>query len=106
MPKLPSLHAPLLKGLHWAGYGALIAAGYKLELRRNGDLKLGLWRKSFERKSVKVEGVKTRKKGTPRRLVIIPGFGDSPMSWLPSMALMRPVLRHKYDEIIFFDFPG
>jgi pimeloyl-ACP methyl ester carboxylesterase len=36
----------------------------------------------------------------------MPGFGDSPLSWSMVMAILHPVLKLHYDEVILFDFPG
>jgi pimeloyl-ACP methyl ester carboxylesterase len=71
-------------------------AGYRWELRRNGELKIGLWRKSWQ----------TEKAAPSRKLVFVPGFGDTPMSWLGVLSLQRSALRKNYDEIVLVDFPG
>lgn len=85
----------LFRGIHWIAREALKRRGYKLDLRRRGDTKLGLWRK------------KLKKIASPnRRLVVLPGFGDSPLSWLPLLATLSPVLSRRYDEIVLVDFPG
>jgi pimeloyl-ACP methyl ester carboxylesterase len=86
----------ILKNLHRAGSAALYAAGFRWELRRSGEQKIGLWRKNWRKGLVK----------NPRRLVVIPGFGDTPLSWLPVLGLLRPVTRRNYDELVIFDFPG
>lgn len=83
----------VLKGLHWAAHRLLIVSGYRFEQRRSGELKLGLWRKSF------------RDSGR-KRLVIVPGFGDTPLSWMPVVSLLTPFLRRNFDELILVDFPG
>lgn len=93
LPNLPQLRAPVLKSLHWLAHRALPAAGYQFELRRNGELKLGLWRKRL-----KAEG--------NTRLVLIPGFGDTPLSWLPVIGMLLPIIRRRYDEIVLLDFPA
>ncbi len=95
------LKRPLLTGVHWAARQALTQAGFKWELRRSGELQLGLWRKTLR----KIPS-STSKKAQPKRFVMIPGFGDTPISWLPVMIMMNPVLRSKFDEIVMFDFPG
>jgi len=89
-----------LKKARWAAHGLLRTAGFKLELRRSGELKLGLWRKNL-----RFSGVKT-KHSTPRRFVLVPGFGDSPLSWLYVLSLLNAGLKKNYDEVILLDFPG
>jgi len=68
--------------------------GFKFELRRRGELSLALWRLKF------------KKVPNPKRLVLIPGFGDSPLGWLGVLVLLWPRLRQEYDEVVLFDFPG
>jgi pimeloyl-ACP methyl ester carboxylesterase len=78
-------------------------AGYRWELRRNGELKIGFWRKSL--RSEKSER-SARTTASSRKLVLVPGFGDTSMSWLAVLAVLKPALRKNYDEIILVDFPG
>lgn len=74
------------------------ARGFHWEERRTGELRMGYW---------KIKLNKGKAKHTyPRRLVIIPGFGDSPLSWHPVTALLRPALGAHYDEMVLMDFPG
>jgi pimeloyl-ACP methyl ester carboxylesterase len=76
-------------------------AGFHWELRRNGELKIGLWRKELRKRK---SGDKSL---TPKRLVLTPGFGDTPLSWLVVISILNPVLKQaKFDEIILVDFPG
>jgi pimeloyl-ACP methyl ester carboxylesterase len=81
--------------LHWLAERAFKQAGYHWEERRLGDQVIGLWRRRFG-----------APKPAARRFVVIPGFGDTPISWLPVIALLRPVLRRQFDEVIFVDFPA
>ena len=90
--------SPVLKGLHRAAHHIFTLQGYQWELRRNGEMKLGLWRKTLHKPS--------SGKAYPRRFVLVPGFGDTPLSWAPVLLLLLPILRTKYDEIILVDFPG
>lgn len=83
-----------LRTLHWIISGGMRRAGYTWEERRTGELKIGLWRKSW------------RQSSTPRRLVLIPGFGDTPLSWLLVLGFLRNTVRRNFDEIVLFDFPG
>ena len=73
---------------------AMQSAGYTWEERAHGATRLGLWRNAF------------RQVPAPRRLVCVPGFGDSPVSWLPVFTALSPVLRRHFDEIVFVDLPG
>jgi pimeloyl-ACP methyl ester carboxylesterase len=86
----------ILRLLHSGAAKALKMQGFRWELRRSGELKLGLWRKRFNK----------TKKASPKRLVLIPGFGDTPLSWLGVLALLWPVLKGNYDEVVIVDFPG
>ncbi len=76
-----------------AGYG-LMRAGFQWEPRRSGEVQLGLWRMKFSNRKAN------------RRLVLIPGFGDTPLSWLSVLGLLGSTLRKQYDELILVDFPG
>jgi pimeloyl-ACP methyl ester carboxylesterase len=71
-------------------------AGYRLEVRRVGELKIGVLR-------LKVHG---KKRANPKRLIFVPGLGDSPISWLPIFLMLRPVFRQVYDEVLLLDYPG
>lgn len=71
-------------------------AGYRLEHYRQGDISVGIWRKTF-RKTVTQ---------APRRFVFIPGFGDSSFSWIPTFWMLRPTLQSGFDEVVLLDFPG
>ncbi len=45
----------------------------------------------------------------PKRLMIIPGFGDTPMSWLPVLTLLnlqRAFRDAHYDELVIVELPG
>jgi pimeloyl-ACP methyl ester carboxylesterase len=79
--------------LHRAARVAFKRAGYVWETRSTGAVKLGVWRARLNAKG-------------SRRLVVAPGFGDTPLSWLPVLAMLRPVLPKEYDEIVLVDFPG
>src|SRR4051812_45546883 len=88
-----------LQRAHWLARASLWGLGYRLDLRHQGDLKLGLWRKQL-RKTASSAGAS--KSATPRRLVVLPGFGDTPLSWMGVLALLQPVLRRRFDEVVFF----
>src|SRR5947209_7439570 len=85
----------LLRSTHWLAGAALKKAGYQFEVRRSGESKIGLWRKHF--RPTPVRGTK--------RFVLLPGWGDSPLSWLTVLSLLYSDLRKHYDEIVVFDYP-
>jgi pimeloyl-ACP methyl ester carboxylesterase len=41
-----------------------------------------------------------------RRLVLVPGFGDTPASWIPLYGLLHRELNAQFDEVLLIDFPG
>lgn len=92
-----ALPPTVMKSVNWAAHRLLAVSGYRFELRRSGELKLGLWRKPLHR---------GRRPRNPRRLVVIPGFGDTPLSWLGVISLLQPLVQKRFDEIVLFDFPG
>jgi pimeloyl-ACP methyl ester carboxylesterase len=87
-----------LQVLHQAIKPLLFAQGYRWEEKRSGELRIGYWKKVFRKKEVR--------KAYPKRFVLIPGLGDSSVSWLSVLTLSQPVLRQQFDELILFDFPG
>src|SRR5437016_1196780 len=87
-----------VQGLHFIAKGVLKTAGFRWEIRRSGDMKLGYWRKSLR--------VRNSKSPYPKRFVLIPGFGDTPLSWHLVITLLLPVLKRNFDEIVLLDFPG
>ena len=93
-----SLKVGVLSGLHFLARGFFKARGFKWEVRRAGEMQLGYWK-------MKLHG-RNPNRPYPRRFVLIPGFGDTPLSWYPVTALLRPWLMQHYDEVILFDFPG
>jgi pimeloyl-ACP methyl ester carboxylesterase len=94
LAKLPN---PTLLGLlHEAMGRGMKRAGFRFEERRTGENSLGLWRYAYS----------PTKKSRKRRMVLIPGFGDTPISWLPVVAGLQPTLRNQVDELVLLDFPG
>ena len=87
----------VLRGVHWVARKAFERAGYRFEIRKAGDTKLGLWRMEFR---------KPKRGESSRRAVFVPGFGDTPLSWLWVMITLQPVFRARFDEIIWVDYPG
>ena len=72
-------------------------SGFKFEEVKQGDATFYLIRK-------KIREVPAGQ--TVRRLVLVPGFGDTPVSWMPLYGLMGRDLVKNFDEIILIDFPG
>jgi pimeloyl-ACP methyl ester carboxylesterase len=93
-----SQDATFLQGVHLLAKGFFKTRGYRWELRRNGEVKLGYWRKSLRPKD--------KRSVYPKRFVLIPGFGDSSLSWHMVLTFLVPILKLNFDEIILFDFPG
>jgi pimeloyl-ACP methyl ester carboxylesterase len=55
------------------------------------------------RKDLRTGGRKDRPKGT---LLLIPGFADSPLSWLPTIALLQNRFARRFDHLVLIEFPG
>lgn len=87
-----------LEWVHLLAKGYYKGLGYKWELREFGDLKIGFWKKVLRKKD--------SRKAYPKRFVLMPGFGDTPISWQTVISLLSKPLRENYDEVILFDFPG
>lgn len=67
----------------------------------HGAKRIKLWKKRLSRTNSK----------NPKRLVIVPGFGDTPITWVPVMQILIAKLRlfvkkPLFDEIILLQFPG
>lgn len=60
--------------------------------------RIGLWRKPLRSKRQS-----DQKKGP---LVLIPGFADSPLSWLPTITMLQAELSSLFSEIVLIEFPG
>lgn len=88
---------PLIHYSHLAALKVFKQVGFKFEVRHFGESRLGLLRWSLR---------KIPPGFTPRRLVMAPGFGDSPLSWVTLLVGMQPVLKRKVDEILIVDYPG
>ena len=88
-----------MRSSHWMARKLLEQAGFRWELRRAGDLKLGLWRKKFNPQGpAPLVALK--------RVVFLPGFGDTSLSWLGIISALMPLLKKDYDELVLFEFPG
>lgn len=97
--RIKNAEVSVMKILHGAARQLFEKSGYRWEVRRTGEQRIGLWRLS-------ISGKGTRKKGLKKRFVVVPGFGDSPFSWFPTLMLLKPVLQRKYDEVVLLDLPG
>ncbi len=93
---------PITRGAHVAARAGFEALGFKFDTRVQGDLKLGLIRLSFKKPRLKKKMAGQKIK----RAVFVPGFGDTPLSWLPILGPLRPVFSTQVDELIILDFPG
>ena len=83
--------------VHLALTQAFSQAGFQFEDLKQGDAIFHLIRKTW----------RTPKDGKElKRLVLVPGFGDTPGSWLPLFALSQKGLSEEFDEVLVIDFPG
>lgn len=73
--------------------------GFQFEVVNQGDASFHLIRKRYR------EPVKDSLQAV-RRLILVPGFGDTPGSWIPSFVFSRSELSKHFDEVIILDFPG
>lgn len=83
--------------IHLALKKAFQQAGFKFEELKQGDAVFFILRKTLREVP---EG------HAVRRFVLVPGFGDSPATWLASFAFANRELSKRFDEILVIDFPG
>ncbi len=83
--------------LHHALKQSLIKLDFKFEPLKLGDAQFQLIRKKYH---------EVPAGHTVRRLVLIPGFGDTPSSWIPTFGFARRDLIKNFDELLILDFPG
>lgn len=88
---------PLIQYSHFAALKVFKGVGFKWEVRRSGESRLGLLRWPLRKLSAGI---------VPRRIVLAPGFGDTPLSWVSLLVALHPVVRRRFDEIIIIDYPG
>lgn len=84
-----------LSGAH-LGLGRILRLGnLQRELRHRGEMQWALWRLPLPRHSQ-----------TPRRgrVLWIPGWGDTPFSWLGVATAVA--MRKGFEELVILDFPG
>lgn len=91
-------------GAFWALHRGLSQSlrplGVRFEVRETGPERIGLWRMSLG-------GLTPKRNGRwLRKLVLIPGLGDTPLSWMPIFFGIRYILKKEYDEVVIIDFPG
>lgn len=88
---------PLIHHSHRAALKIFEKFGITFEIRRFGESRLGLLHWPLRKIAP----------STPvRRLVVAPGFGDTPLSWFRIFVALKPILRSEIDEVIFLDYPG
>lgn len=85
--RLCKAHRPVFKQL-----------GFELEIKKVGPIKIGLWRKKFSRSRQRARH--------PRRMIWIPGFGDSPATWMVVILGLQRTIQRQFDELVVFDLPG
>ena len=83
--------------VHHALKQALLKGGFSFESLKLGDAHFQLIRKKYR---------KTPPGQKVRRIILIPGLGDSPSSWLATLGLSKREWVKNYDEILVLDFPG
>jgi pimeloyl-ACP methyl ester carboxylesterase len=71
--------------------------GFHFEEIKQGDAKFFVIRKRIRT---------VAKPSEARRAILVPGFGDTPASWIPLQGLLWRDLNRHFDEIILIDFPG
>ena len=83
--------------IHFALKKAFVQTGFSFEELKQGDALFYIIRKKFREV---LEGQ------TTRRLILVPGFGDSPNSWFAPFIFSKRELAKRFDEILILDFPG
>ena len=78
-----------------------VARLVRREVRRRGDMEWALWRIPVPRLPQRLETTPSLSRG---RVLWIPGWGDSPMSWLGVIA--AAFVGSGYEEVVALDFPG
>jgi pimeloyl-ACP methyl ester carboxylesterase len=87
-----------MQGVQWLLQKSLEKAGYRFQQLRAGETQIGVWKLAL----------RPRKRGFAkvRRIVLVPGFGDTPLSWILTVTALKPVLSRDYDELVCLEFPG
>lgn len=76
--------------------------GFSWEVRRSGEVALGLWRYRFKG----ARHVSHPKSHPKKSFVLIPGLGDTPTTWILVFFWIKSFLKDHFDELVFIDFPG
>ncbi|MBL7716519.1 MAG: alpha/beta hydrolase [Bdellovibrionales bacterium] len=105
---------PILRSANWISSKALAQIGFEWDqhyVDEHPESGLGVWRlktsKSRSRKKARGPVASSTRPGRKtERLVFVPGFGDSSLTWFPVFSLLSPLLSRKFDEIILVDYPG
>ena len=84
--------------LHGVTEKSFTRLGFRWEERRLGEQRIGMWMIPIRRP---LPPLAVRK-----RVVFLPGFGDTPLSWLGVLVAAIPFLRKTHDEVVLVDFPG
>ena len=82
----------------------LTRAGYEFTPLHPRCEGISLWRRATSSRKASQHGGDSE-----RRLVFVPGFGDTPLSWIAVVALVARSRRFKkmaFDEIVLLEFPG
>jgi pimeloyl-ACP methyl ester carboxylesterase len=83
--------------VHLALKRAFLTSGFEFEELKQGSAVFHVIRKK----------IRVPEHGKPmKRLVLIPGFGDTPGSWVPLFTLVQREISQSFDEIVVLDFPG
>lgn len=88
---------PVIHYSHRAALKIFEKLGIEFEVRHFGESRLGLLRWPLRKLAAGTRA---------RRLVVAPGFGDTPLSWWSVLAALKPVLRREIDEVVLIDYPG
>ncbi len=83
---------------HKAVKEALRKNGFEFEMLKQGDANFHVIRKPLR--------TAPENKKNIRRLIFVPGFGDSPTSWVAPFLFCKKQLATQFDEILTVDFPG
>ncbi|MGE0616952.1 MAG: alpha/beta fold hydrolase [Bacteriovoracia bacterium] len=97
MPASGKLSIAARRAAYGGAKSVLSAIGFRFEIHRRNVHQIGMWR--------------WRRRGSalprsPRRLVLIPGLGDSALTWMLTLAPALPSLHGTYDEVVFLEMPG
>ena len=79
---------------------ALLKMGFRLTVHLHRDIKLGVWSNHLQARS-------RIRKEEKKRIVFIPGFGDSLISWTAVLSALIPVFKSEgFHELCVLEYPG